>query len=148
MVESFVPVWPSWDEVEKMVKEKGSAAPSKEIARNAKGQTEHEFFSDKLDRCAAALDDLTPEQKQKVYNIVQQFGHFHSCTSATKNNLVALVSVDDSDDDDDLPDSIAPAMRAEVQECRRKVLSWLAGHMPLYGERATATRWRRMPWGS
>ena len=65
LVESFVPAWPSWDEVQQMVKEKGSAAPSKEIARSEKGQTEHEFFSEKLDKCAAALDDLTPYKSRR-----------------------------------------------------------------------------------
>ena len=60
LLESFVPVWPPWDEVAKKVKEEGWEAPSKEIVRNDKGQTEHQFFSDKLDKCAAALDDLTP----------------------------------------------------------------------------------------
>ena len=128
-----------------MAKEKGVDALAKEIARNAKGQTEHEFFSEKLDTCAANLDDLPLEQKLMVEKLVEQFGHFHSCTTVTKNNLIARVDVDDSDvddEDDELPDSIAPELRAHVQGSRRRVLNWLQGTKHST-ERATATkRWR------
>ena len=101
------------------------------------------FFNEKLDRCAEALDGLTPAQKAKVEAFVSQFGPLHARKSTDEINIVARVDVSSSssshssssgDDDEDLPESIAQEMHEEVQENRKRVLSWLTGHRALYGK--------------
>ena len=44
---------------------------------NDKGQTEYEFFSEKLDKCTEALPDLTPRHKEQVEAFVARFGPLH-----------------------------------------------------------------------
>ena len=72
------------------------ASPQTKNTKHDKGQTEYEFFNEKLDRCAEALVDLTPRHKAQLDAFVNQFGPLHARMNTDETNTVALVDVDSS----------------------------------------------------
>ena len=75
LVDPFKPVvepWPSWV-VAVATKEADGSSPITKKPKNVEGQTEYDFFCEKIAKCTEAIPDSTPRHKNEVEAFVERF---------------------------------------------------------------------------
>ena len=146
LAEPFKPVvepWESWV-VAVATQEADGSSPQTEKPKNEKGQTEYEFFCEKIEKCTEAIPDLTPRHKEQVEAFVERFGPLYPTKAMEEMNILAAVDIEsssisqssasDTESDGEGLDGLSEEMRVEVQENRKRIICWLTGHKALYGK--------------
>ena len=137
----IVEPWPSWV-VEVATKGANNPPPQEEKPKNKEGQTEYEFYSEKIAECTEAIPELTPRHKWQVQAFVNKFAPMYPEVKVAPN-LVATVDIDgssssqasasDTESDGEGPAGISVDMAAEVRANRKRIGCWLTSHKALYG---------------
>ena len=87
--------WESWV-IAEATKEADGESTQIEKPRNEKGQTEYEYFGEKIEKCTEALPDLTPRHKEQVEAFVAQLGAQYPSKDTVEQNILAVVDIESS----------------------------------------------------